>query len=159
MIAEIKKEQFKSIFYEPEKFALKVSAEELSHFIDDENTLKRMICDRKLLYQAEHGLSSVKAYEALEDLCQINMDTLKKTINGSIKITRIFIYKFVVGLHMALEEANTYFELNGGALRETCLADYICLHALLDQDDIHQFISDFEQHTETKIGIRNRLTK
>lgn len=159
MIAEIKKEQFKSIFYEPEKCALKVSAEELSHFIDDENTLKRMICDRKLLYQAEHGLSSIKAYEALEDLCQINMDTLKKTINGSIKITRNFIYKFVVGLHMTLEEANTYFELNGGALRETCLADYICLHALLDQDDIHQFISDFEQHTETKIGIRNRLTK
>lgn len=87
------------------------------------------------------------------------MDTLKKTINGSIKITRNFIYKFVVRLHMTLEEANTYFELNGGALRETCLADYICLHALLDQDDIHQFISDFEQHTETKIGIRNRLTK
>lgn len=159
MIETIKKEQFESIFYNPEKTVLKVSAEELSHFMDDENLLKSMIGNKKLLFQKEHNLSSTGAYEALEDLCQINMDTLKKTINGSIKITRNFLYKFTIGLHMTLEEANTYFELNGGVLRETCLADYICLHALLDQDDIHQFISDFELHTEFKIGIRNRQSK
>lgn len=159
MVEGIKKEQFKSIFYEPEKISLKVSTEKLSHFIDKENTLKRMICDKKLFYQTKHNLTSTSAYEALEDLCQINVDTLKKTINGSIKITRNFIYKFTVGLHMTLEEANAFFELNDGPLRETCLADYICLHALLDQDDIYQFISDFELHTESKIGMRNRQSK
>ncbi|MBD5452507.1 MAG: hypothetical protein HDR25_07700 [Lachnospiraceae bacterium] len=159
MIETINKEQFDSIFYNPEKTMLKVSAEELSHFVENENVLKLKIANKKLLYQKAHDLSSTGAYEALEDLCQINMDTLKKTINGSIKITRNFIYKFTVGLHMTLEEANTFFELNGGALRETCLADYICLHALLDQDDIYQFISDFELHTESKIGIRNRQSK
>jgi hypothetical protein len=52
-----------------------------------------------------------------------------------------------------------YEKYYGGALRESCLADYICIHALLDKDDISDFISDFEKHTDSKIGIRKRITK
>ncbi len=156
---ELKKEQFCSIFFEAEQTSSRVSSVELSHFIDDENTLKDMIGKKKLIYQKEHGLTSVGAYEALEELCQINMDTMKKTISGRAKITRNFIYKFTVGFHMTLDEANEYFELNGGALRENCLADYICMCALRDEDDIFQFITDFELHTESKLGMRDRKSK
>lgn len=159
MMENIKKEEFASIFFKVEKTSLRVSAKDLSHFMDNENILKDMIARKKLMYQKEHNLTSLAAYEELEDKCQINMDTMKKTINGRIRVTRNFIYKFTVGLHMALEEANEYFELNGGELRESCLADYICIHALLDQDDISVFISEFEKHTNSKIGMRERQMK
>ena len=102
----------------------------LSHFIDHENALRDMIFRKKDLYQSENKVGTLAAYERLEEECQINVDTMKKTISGSIKVTRNFLYKFAVGLHMSLEEANQYFELNGGGLRESCLADYICIHAL-----------------------------
>jgi hypothetical protein len=159
MVENIKKEQFDTIFFETEKKSSRVSAKELSHFDDDEIILRDKIGKKKIIYQNEHGLKANTAYEELEDICQISTDTMKKTINGNIKVTRNFIYKFAVGLHMTLEEANEYFELNGGALRESCLADYICIHALLDKDDISDFISDFEKHTDSKIGIRKRITK
>jgi hypothetical protein len=101
-------------------------------------------------------LISSEAYEKLEEQCQISIDTMKKTISGRVKPKRNFLYKFTVGLHMTLEEANEFFELNGGTLRESCLADYICIHALRDKDDIEVFISDYEKHTGSKIGMRER---
>jgi AICAR transformylase/IMP cyclohydrolase PurH len=118
-----------------------------------------MIPKKKIIYQNEHKLSSAAAYEELEERCQISMDTMKKTINNRIRVTRNFLYKFTVGLHMTLDEANEYFALSGGTLRESCLADYICIHALLDQDDINEFIKDFEKHTEFKLAIRGRQGK
>ena len=63
-----------------------------------------------------------------------------------------FLYKFSVGLQMTLEEANTYFELCGGALNERCMADYICIRALLDHDSIDHFIEEFEKHTGIKLS-------
>jgi hypothetical protein len=159
MIKNIKPEEFDSIFFETEKTSSRVSAKELSHFIDDENKLRDMISKRKIRYQAENDLSALAAYEELEDQCQISIDTMKKTINGRLKTTRNFLYKFTVGLHMTLDEANKFFELNGGALRESCLADYICIHAILDKDDIEVFISDYEKHTGFKIGMRERQAK
>lgn len=159
MIKNIKKEEFDSIFFEVEKTSLRVSPKELSHFIDDENTLRDMISRKKILYQKENNLTALAAYEQLEDKCQISMDTIKKTINGRSKVTRNFLYKFVVGLNMTLEEANKYFALNGGELRESCLADYICIHALLDKDNITLFISEFEKHTDYKLSMRERQAK
>jgi len=153
------KREFDSIFFEDEKTSSRVSVGELSHFVDNEDILKDMISRRKIRYQNEHNLSALAAYEKLEEQCQISIDTMKKTISGRIKVTRNFLYKFTVGLHMTLEEANEYFKLNGGTLRESCLADYICIHALLDKDEISLFINDFEKHTGSKIGMRERQTK
>ena len=39
-------------------------------------------------------------------------------------------------LKMTVDEANKYFELCGGPLYERCMADYICMKALKDKDDI-----------------------
>lgn len=127
--------------------------------MDDENKLRDMIFKRKSKYETENKLKAIAAYEKLEEQCQISVDTMKKTISGRIKPTRNFLYKFTVGLHMTLDEANEFFELNGGTLRESCLADYICIHALLDKDDIEVFISDYEKHTGSKIGMRERQVK
>ena len=156
---QLKKEDFNSIFFQAEKTSARVSSKELSHFIDTENELRDMIGKKKIAYQKEQNLSSLTAYEELEDACQISMDTLKKTISGRIKVTRTFLYKFTVGLQMSLEEANQYFALNGGKLQNSCLADYICIHALLDRDKISDFIKEFELHTDSKLGMRERRSK
>ena len=47
---------------------------------------------------------------------------------------------------MSLDEANKYFELCGGPLSGTKIEDYICINALMDDDDIQLFIDDFEKH-------------
>lgn len=156
MLNHIEPEKFDSIFFEAEKTSMRVSAAELSGFIENENKLKDMISKKKISYQQEHKLSVTAAYEKLEEQCQISVDTMKKSINGTIRVTRNFLYKFTVGLHMSLEEANEYFLLNGGALRESCMADYICIHALVDKDGISAFIRDFEKHTDSKISMRER---
>lgn len=156
---KLKKEDFNCIFFQAEKTSVRVSSRELSHFIDAENELRDMIGKKKVSYQKEQNLTSLTAYEALEDMCQISMDTLKKTISGKIKVTRTFLYKFTVGLQMSLEEANQYFALNGGKLQYSCLADYICIHALLDNDTIMDFIKEFELHTDSKLAMRERRSK
>ncbi len=156
MVDNIQREKFQSVFFEPEKKSFHVTAGELSDFIENECKLREMISQRKIRYTQEHNLSVMQTYEELEDKCQINMDTMKKTISGAIRISRNFLYKFTVGLHMSLEEANTYFELKDGVLQENNIADYICIRALLDGDDISEFIRDFEKHTEYKISMRNK---
>jgi hypothetical protein len=48
MFKNIKPEEFDSIFFETEKTSSRVSAKELSHFIDDENKLRDLISKRKI---------------------------------------------------------------------------------------------------------------
>ena len=71
-------------------------------------------------------------------------------------MTRTFLYKFTVGLKLTVDEANKFFDLCGGPLYEKCFADYICLRALEDKDDIEVFIKQFELHTGRKISMRSR---
>ena len=87
-------------------------------------------------------------YEGLEDICQLSETTLKKSVAGTIKITRPFLYKLTVGLHMSLEEANKLFAKCGGILRDDCVEDYICMRALEHGDDIMKFIDQFNEFTQ-----------
>ena len=151
MVGDLNKADFSAVAFVPVKDARRVSASALSVFREQNTRLANLIGLKKLLYQKEHGLSSTAAYGELEERCLISTTTFKKTINGSLDPTRHFLYKFSVGLQMTLEEANTYFELCGGVLNERCMADYICIHALLDHDDISLFIEQFEKHTEIKL--------
>ena len=100
------------------------------------------------------GCGTAEVYDKLEELCQISVTTMKKTISGTQKISRNFLYKFVVGLHMSVEEANEYFALCGGELNLKNPADFICYRALEDGDSIFQFIEDFEHYTGLKIALR-----
>ncbi|MCQ2354976.1 MAG: hypothetical protein MJ102_07765 [Clostridia bacterium] len=153
MVGDLNKENFSTVEFVPVKDIARVTASELTVFREQSTRLANLIGLKKLQYQKEHGLSSTAAYGELEERCHISTTTFKKTVNGSLDPTRHFLYKFSVGLQMSLEEANTYFELCGGALNERCcMADYICIHALLDHDSIGLFIEQFEKHTGIKLS-------
>ena len=138
------------------KVAYQVSGAEMKAFEKSALLLASMIGDRKFLFEKENGLRSMAAYEALEEVCQISTTTMKKSINGTLKITRQFLYKFTVGLKMTPDEANKYFALCGGELNEQWGEDYICLKALLDKDDVYQLIEEFDTYRNIKLGLRER---
>lgn len=134
-----------------EKVSYQVTTEEMKRFNKSKN-LPLLIAKRKLLFEKEMNLKPTPAYDALDEKCQISITTIKKTINGTNKVTRQFLYKFAVGLHMTLDEANEFFTLCGGSLRADNLGDYICIRALEDHDDIHLFIKQYEDFTGLKIA-------
>ena len=138
------------------KTTYQVTAKELNHFFDDETTLAELIGDRKKQYEKENKFSATEAYLDIEEKCQISTDTYKKAMCGNRKITRTFLYKFVVGFKMSLEEANEYFCLCGGPLSKNNVEDYICINALRDRDDIQQLVNDFEKHLDLKIGYKSK---
>lgn len=144
--------QFKNSKEILEKNSFQVTGSELSHFIDLEIELADLVAERKKSYEKEKHISATRAYSDIEEMCQISTDTFKKAICHTRKITRTFLYKFVVGFKMDLEEANKYFELCGGPLSRKKPEDYICMSALRDKDTIDQLVDDFEKHLGLKIG-------
>ena len=60
---------------------------------------------------------------------------------------------------MTIEEADVLFELEKGPLSDECLEDMICYCALRDHDSIYEFIDEFEEKTNYKIGMRDRSPK
>ena len=147
---------FASVEYASQSSSMHVSAAELCHFEENQDRLAELIGKRKIRYTKEHGYTYEVANERLEEECCIAADTMKKTITMKIKCSRNFLYKFTVGLHMSLEEANEYFRLCDGELRPDCMADYICIRALEDKDPIDLFIKEFEKHTGIKLARRER---
>ena len=153
---DILDKKFTCIEFEQEKTNYRVTDADMGRFMSQEKTLAQKIGIIKLKYEMENGLKPMVAYEKIETQCQIPISTLKSTINGKVKPTRNFVYKFTVGLGMTLEEANELFMLCGGPLSEYCMADFICLCALRDKDDIFTFIEDFQKYTKLKIEIKER---
>lgn len=148
---ELQAMKFHETGYPHEKVSYQVTTEDIKRF-DKAKTLPLLIAKRKLMFEKEMNLKPTPAYDALDEQCQISITTIKKTINGTNKVTRQFLYKFTVGLHMTLDEANEFFTLCGGSLREDNLGDYICIRALEDRDDIHLFIQQYEEFTGLKIA-------
>lgn len=136
-----------------EKPLYSVTSEEVSKFKDNKSKLQMMIFNKKIENDKKYSLGSTLGYEKLEELCQISVTSLKKTIRGTDRITRTFLYKFCVGLQMSIEEANEYFKLLDGPLNETYnLADAICHHALRDKDSIYDFCDEYEKHVGKKLS-------
>ena len=159
MVTEAEMKQFENLKTIKENTAYKVTAAELSHFLDNEAELAERIADRKKQYEKENSVNKTNAYYDIEEKCQISMETLKKVIYGKIKATRTLLYKFTVGFQMDLQEANEYFELCGGPLTIKRPDDYICINALRDKDSIEQLVADFEKHLDLKIGYGTTTKK
>lgn len=138
--------------------SLRVTAEEMRGFEENSRKLPRMIGARKIQFEKEFN-NDRSSYEKFANACCLNASTVKKTIAGSIKVTRTFLYRMVVGMHMTVEEANEYFILCGGALREECIEDYICIRALEHEDSIELFIEQFEKYTKAKLLRKERDLK
>lgn len=142
---------FKGIEFPMDRTSLRVTAAELKRFDEDKRKLRTMIMDAKKEFEVKYHIKPTPAYEKMEEICLISVTSLKKTMNGSQHITRNFLYKLAVGLQMSVEEANRFFALCGGVLNEEYMADYICIHALLDHDSIHDFCDQFEKYTGIRI--------
>ena len=142
-----------------EETSMRVSVEEMYRFEDDAKKLARKIAARKIQYDKEFN-NNHSSYEKFANACGMSASTVKKTISGSIKVTRTFLYRMAVGLHMTIDEANEYFALCGGILREdSSIEDYICIHALKDGDTIEMFSEQVEQFANTKIWRKERNLK
>lgn len=139
-----------------ERVAYQVTLEEMGRFDDNKAELAEMISDRKKLYERENNISAINAYLDIEDMCQIKMGQMKKVMCGKFKITRNFLYTFVVGFKMDIDEANEYFKLCGGPLAKDNPADYICLNALRDEDDIQSLVDEFDDFLNIKIGFNRK---
>lgn len=155
------KEMAERVFVSPkenQKTSSYVTASEMKRFEQNKD-----LCDdvRKVINDFTEKNHIRPKYEGLEEICQLSETTLKKSIAGSIKITRPFLYKLSVGLHLSLEKANGLFAKCGGILREDNIEDYICIKALIDGDDIMVFIDQFNEYTQKldKHQTVNKLKK
>lgn len=126
-----------------EKVSYQVTDEEMKKF-EKNKDLPFMVYEKINQYAKENNIKP--KYEGLEEICQLSETTLKKSVAGTQKITRTFLYKLAVGLRMKPDEANQFFKLCGGELREDDIEDYICMKALVDGDDIDIFIDDFNKY-------------
>ena len=113
---------------------------------ESKRELPFLISERKLKNDEEHKIGATKGYDLIEEMCLIPGTTFKKTVSGEIRATRTFLYKYVVGLKMTVEEANEFFKLCGGELREDDPEDLICLRALEDGDSIYDFCDEYEKY-------------
>ena len=127
-------------YAEFKRASYQVTAAEMRRF-EANKTLNDKVYKKITDYTKKNNIKP--KYEGLEEICQLSSTSLKKSCAGTQKITRYFLYKLTVGLHMSVEEANELFKLCGGVLAEDNIEDFICYKALLDGDDINRFIDEF----------------
>ena len=157
---EIGSKVFTKVYEEdlPEKVSMRVTADDIKHFKNNEIELRKKLRDKKLGIDCKPKGNGY-TYEQLAELCQVSASLIKNMISGTSKITREFIYRFVVGLKMSVDEANEYFILCGGALNKECLVDYICMKALKDRDDIGFFCKQAHDFGGMKLERKERKDK
>lgn len=156
-IEELKSKHFtkKEVEINPSYY---VSSREMTRF-NENRKLNDNIYEKINEFTQKHNLKP--KYEKLEEICQLSETSIKKSCAGTQKITRYFLYKFTVGLKMSLEEANEFFGMCGGVLRDDDLEDYICIKALEDKDDIITFIDQFNKYVKEydKFQTKDKLKK
>ncbi len=145
-INKLNPNDFEMIEFVSDSSSLHVTASELVQFLDQQKDLRRKIGEYKIKFAKENGYSAEKANDELVKMCLIPYETIRKTIVGTTKCTRHFLYKFCVGLSMTVEQANEFFEMCGGPLYEKCMEDYICIKALEHGDSVEMFVKEFKKH-------------
>lgn len=149
----VTEQEISSHIFVEEKFdaaSMRVNVEEMKGFEENNRKLPRKIGTKKIQFDRECNNDN-SSYEKFANACCLSASTVKKTIAGSIKVTRAFLYRMAVGMHMTVEEANEYFSMCGGSLRKECIEDYICIRALKDGDSIELFLEQFEKFTKAKL--------
>lgn len=147
---------FESIEYPKQKIMAYVTDADMHIFKEMDDALRDKIKADVIEYKENNKLRTMK-----EALVQISMETrisvayLNKAMNNGSP-SREFLYMYVIGMkkfkgsnrQKAIERANEYFELKGGALTDKCKLDFICLCALRDNDDINVFFEQCKKYTK-----------
>ena len=162
-IEEMEKRQFTSVIFEEENEneLYRVTDEEMNQFKQNDYLLGRKLAGFKGEWKDKYHQDF---YTYLELKCCISMNTFKKAMAGNLNSKRNFLYKLAVGFKMTLDEANNFFELAGGTLREECKADYLCIKALSVQDpeqieSIEYFAEQFQKFTGVTLIKKARVDK
>lgn len=119
----------------------------------EQEELSQKVSNRVEKFYIDGCFKSMNAvYAELDRLCYIAPATMKKIVLGKYSVSRIFLYKFTIGLSMTLEEANAYFLLcNGGILKRDDRGDYIVINAIRDRDNVESVINEFQDLLGKKI--------
>lgn len=148
--------EYETIFADEEpKYAYMLTDDQVKEHEDNMIKLQNMLLDLKIKDDLENDLKA-SDYSNIEMNCLISSETFRKVICGKHKVTRELLYKIVVGYKMTLDEANEYFELEGGKLNPKCLADHICIGALEGKDKIEVFVKEYKDLTGKAIVKKER---
>ena len=84
-------------------------------------------------------------YEKLAELMETSESSIKDCCyTGKRQITRHFLYKMCIGLHLPMEKAEEFILHSGsGPLSRDCKEDLVFINALNDGDGILDFINEF----------------
>lgn len=156
----VTKGELKNLSLSPDEYysSKYTTPEEMTRFEKSENDLRYMLMNLIKDYQKKQGYKgNNKALEKFAEECRTSETTLKKCMNGSQNISRKLLYKLSVGLKMSLEEANQYFSLCGGILRNSDPVDFICMNAIRDKDNIDLFIEQVFEFTGVKLENKKSI--
>lgn len=120
------------------------TSKELRVPMEQMNLLRKKISDdvNQLIYERSWTLAKTYAY--IDANCYIAAPTMKKALQENGKITRKFLYKYTIGMHMPLDRAQEYFELQGRRLQsDNDPEDMIAYNAIRDGDSADSMISEF----------------
>ena len=133
-----------SMFSETSRVFYMTTSKELRVPMEQMNLLRKKISDdvNQLIYERSWTLAKTYAY--IDANCYIAAPTMKKALQENGKITRKFLYKYTVGMHMPLDRAQEYFELQGRRLQsDNDPEDIIAYNAIRDGDSADSMISEF----------------
>ncbi|MBQ5397972.1 MAG: hypothetical protein IIU14_00875 [Ruminococcus sp.] len=133
-----------------------VTDEEIREFAEKRNKLANKLNGYIIKYEVENDCSRYKAAEYVSEQCQQSWDSFKKIFQKKARITRELLYKFCIGMHLTMEEAEELFALSEGGPLSGSDSDHIFINAVRDGDDIFTFIEDYEKCTGKKISMRER---
>lgn len=128
------------------------SNKELSVPREKMNLLKKKIADdvNQMIYERRWPLA--RAYAYFDEHCHIAAPTMKKALQENGKITRKFLYKYTVGMHMSIDQAQEYFDLQGRILQsESDAEDIIAYNALKDGDSTYSMIEEFWRYLKISL--------
>lgn len=89
----------------------RISNEEGMAVLNNRRELYSKILDRLMQYGKDEGLEWKDVLLDVSIICEISGSLINKVIGHDREISRDFLYRFVVGLDMSLEEADEYFAL------------------------------------------------
>lgn len=152
---EFESQKFQSFYINDgsESVSARTTLDTRLYWEKEQKELSQKVSNRVEKFYIDGCFKSMNAvYDELDRLCYIAPATMKKTVLGKYLVSRVFLYKFTIGLCMTLEEANAYFSLcNGGILKSDDRGDYIVINAFRDQDNVESVINEFQNLLGKKI--------
>lgn len=131
-------------------YSYRISITDQKH-IDDINGNIRKLRSRLQGIFYDRTKDADDPYSYLDAKCGIGESLFRKVLNGTRKITRPMLARFIVGLKLDGGQADELFELSGTPLNPDNALDLIIINAIRDRDEIDDFVDEVIKYTDSKI--------